>query len=210
MRRIVLLATLLGCARCEPRISEPTAASGQRPTAAVATVGKPATAVPPVTSAAPSAGPCIRTAARAPVRPAPPAGADPNCPDDPTGPFELRHAKVVLPDAGASLDVEVAEKEEQRLRGLMYRTELPEGAGMLFVMGGRSVHRFWMKNTCLPLDMLFIDDDGLIVGIEENVPTMNTHNYQVGCPSRYVLEVNAGWCKRHRVEPGQHVRLEGV
>jgi hypothetical protein len=96
------------------------------------------------------------------------------------------------------------------MRGLMYRTSMADDRGMLFVFERRTVQRFWMKNTCIPLDMLFIDQDGLIVGIEENVPTLNTNSYQAGCPSLYVLEVNAGWCANNGVEPGQRVRLEGL
>jgi uncharacterized membrane protein (UPF0127 family) len=64
-----------------------------------------------------------------------------------------------------------------------------------------------MHNTCIPLDLLFIDEDGLIVGIVESAPTLNDDSRGVGCPSRFVLEVNAGWSRRHGVRPGQRVRL---
>ena len=64
---------------------------------------------------------------------------------------------------------------------------------MIFVFGEeRRNHEFWMHNTCIPLDMMFIDKDGFITGIEENVPTMNDNTYSSGCASTYVLEVNAG------------------
>jgi uncharacterized membrane protein (UPF0127 family) len=96
------------------------------------------------------------------------------------------------------------------MRGLMYRTRLDENAGMLFVFEEREELRFWMRNTCLPLDMLFIDDDGLIAGIEENVPTLNDDGYGVGCKASYVLEVNAGWARRHAVKAGQHVAIDGL
>jgi hypothetical protein len=81
---------------------------------------------------------------------------------------------------------------------------------MLFDLGVRDDHKFWMHNTCIPLDMLFIDDDGLIVGIEENTPTMSDDTFAVGCPSRYVLELNAGWTRKHGVVAGQKVKLEGL
>jgi hypothetical protein len=113
-------------------------------------------------------------------------------------------------EADKSVSVEVAEKNEHRLRGLMYRTALADSEGMLFVFERRRVHQFWMRNTCLPLDMLFIDRDGLIVGIEENVPTLNDRSYRVPCPSLYVLEVNAGWTRRHGVTAGQRVELPGM
>jgi len=117
---------------------------------------------------------------------------------------------VVFEAEGLAVDVELARQDEHRRRGLMYRTSLPQDEGMLFVFDQRRVHAFWMKNTCLPLDMLFIDHDGLIVGIEQNVPTMNRRSYQVGCPSTYVLEVNAGWAHHHGVKAGQRVRFDNV
>jgi uncharacterized membrane protein (UPF0127 family) len=64
-----------------------------------------------------------------------------------------------------------------------------------------------MHNTCIPLDLLYIDDDGLIVGIVENAPTLNDEPRGVGCASRYVLEVNAGWSRRHGVKAGQFASL---
>jgi uncharacterized membrane protein (UPF0127 family) len=92
----------------------------------------------------------------------------------------------------------------------MYRTSMPEDQGMLFDQGSREVQRFWMHNTCIPLDMLFIDDDGFIVGIAESVPTLNDRPRGVSCPSTYVLEVNAGWSRRHGIRAGMHVRLPGA
>jgi len=117
---------------------------------------------------------------------------------------------VVFPAAGVAVRVEVTRAFEERARGLMFRTDLPEDEGMLFIFRQRLDHSFWMKNTCLPLDMLFIDGDGLIVGIEENVPTLNEASYRVGCPSQLVLEVNAGWSRRHGVMAGQKVEIGGL
>ena len=67
---------------------------------------------------------------------------------------------------------------------------------------------FWMLNTCIPLDMLFIAGDGTIVGILEQVPTLNTAPRGVPCGARHVLEVNAGWTRQHGVLPGQKVAIE--
>jgi len=92
----------------------------------------------------------------------------------------------------------------------MYRTELAEEQGMLFSFERAQVMRFWMRNTCLPLDMLFIDRAGFVVGIEENVPTMNDDTYGVRCLATHVLEVNAGWSRRHGVKPGETVKIEGL
>ncbi len=125
----------------------------------------------------------------------------------------LRVAKVSFPDAKArsgglpSVNAEIADTEKASERGLMYRKEMSEESAMLFRLATRTDHTFWMHNTCLSLDMMFIDDDGLIVGIVENAPTLSDEIQSVGCPSRYVLEVNAGWSRRHGVAPGQKVQL---
>jgi len=92
----------------------------------------------------------------------------------------------------------------------MYRTSMAEDRGMLFDLGVRQVHTFWMHNTCIPLDMIFLDDDGFIVGIAENVPTLNDAPRSVPCPSTHVLEVNAGWSRRHGVRAGDRAVLPGA
>jgi hypothetical protein len=117
---------------------------------------------------------------------------------------------VRFPETGAKLTVEVAEKDEDRMRGLMYRTTLAAGQGMIFVFGERTEHSFWMRNTCVPLDMMFVDHDGLVVGIEEHIPTMNDLGRSVGCPSVYVIEVPAGWTRSQGIRAGQFVELDGV
>lgn len=89
--------------------------------------------------------------------------------------------------------------------GLMFRRALPEDAGVLFVFREPSNHTLFMRNTLLALDMIFIGSDGRIVGILENVPPMNDTPRSVNQLSRYVLEVNGGWCRRHGVKPGMHV-----
>ena len=78
---------------------------------------------------------------------------------------------------------------------------------MLFLLHARDDHQFWMHNTCIPLDLLYIDEDGLIVGMVENAPVLDDTSRGVGCPGRYVLEVNAGWSRRHGVRAGQVMTL---
>ncbi len=105
------------------------------------------------------------------------------------------------------LEVEIARTAEQRERGLMFRRALGEDAGMLFVFSSAAPRAFWMRDTCIPLDILFLDGDGRVVGILENVPTMNDESREVACPARYVLEVNAGWSRRHGATVGMRVEL---
>ena len=81
---------------------------------------------------------------------------------------------------------------------------------MLFLFEGSAERTFWMHNTCLSLDMLFIANDGLIVGIEESTPTMTDETFAVGCPAQYVLEVPGGFTRKHGVRAGQRVALDGL
>jgi len=110
-------------------------------------------------------------------------------------------------EAKLSIQAELARTPAETTKGLMYRTTMPADQGMLFRLGERRLQAFWMRNTCLPLDMFFIDEDETIVGIVENVPVLNEEERKVSCPSRYVLETNAGWARSHGVRPGQHVVL---
>jgi uncharacterized membrane protein (UPF0127 family) len=106
--------------------------------------------------------------------------------------------------------VELARNDAERARGLMYREKLDEDAGMLFLFPVAEDHGFWMKNTLIPLDMLFIGEDGRIVGIVEKAAPHSTNPRSVGAPSQFVLEVNGGWCARHGVKKGDRVRFEQV
>ena len=134
-----------------------------------------------------------------------------HCPADPVGPGELAHGYVLFTDAPGSprLAVELARTEPEKERGLMYRTQLAEAQGMLFSWGGQEEPRtFWMHNTCIPLDMMFIARDGTITGILEQVPTLNDAPRGVPCPAAYVLEVNAGWSRSHGIKSGTMVHFE--
>ena len=95
-----------------------------------------------------------------------------------------------------SLLVEIANDEFGRAKGLMCRTEILQNWGMLFFMPNKSIHRFWMKNTLIPLDMLFIDENWTVVGMVTDVPPLNLVGRGVSAPSQYVLELKAGEAER--------------
>lgn len=107
------------------------------------------------------------------------------------------------------VDVEVARTQDELRAGLMYRTELREGSGMLFIFDQPVNLSFWMKNTLIPLDMIFISEDLRIIKIEKNVPPCRTSV----CPSyggvtgKYVVEVNAGFSDSAGIEEGDVVSL---
>ncbi len=119
---------------------------------------------------------------------------------------------VVVTAAGERLPVtvELARHVEERTFGLMYRRELAPEAGMLFLFEENAPRAFWMKNTLIPLDMLFIDDAGRVVGLVERAEPLTTSPRDPGVPSRYVLEVNGGWAARHGVRPGDRIEFENV
>jgi uncharacterized membrane protein (UPF0127 family) len=89
----------------------------------------------------------------------------------------------------------------------MYRTELAEGAGMLFVFDEEAERSFWMSNTPIPLDILYIRSDATIVSIAANTTPYSEKKIPSRGPARYVLEVPAGWSARHGVKPGDRLTL---
>jgi uncharacterized protein len=143
--------------------------------------------------------------------PAPIAAKAAQCPADPTGNLQLQLGKVTFSDAPGAprVDVELARDEASRERGLMYRTSMADDHGMLFSWDEESPRTFWMRNTCIPLDMLFIDRDGLITGILEQVPTLNDDPRGVKCPAAHVLELSAGYARAHQLAPGMKLKIEG-
>ena len=150
---------------------------------------------------------CVVPMAAEPPRRAPNAL---HCPADPERPSELARGYVLFTEAPGSprLSVELARSEPEKERGLMFRTKMPDDQGMLFSWNNEEPRTFWMHNTCIPLDMMFIAKDGTIAGILEQVPTLNDQARGVPCPAAYVLEVNAGWSRFHGVKSGTTVHFE--
>jgi uncharacterized membrane protein (UPF0127 family) len=146
------------------------------------------------------------------VEPPPPVAEPASiCPHDPEDhPPVLRRGTIKVPGAKGApvISVEIADTPATEERGLMYRTKLGAEQGMVFVWRNESIRTFWMHNTCLPLDMLFVAKDGTIAGVLEQVPVLNDRPRQVHCPVAYVLEVNAGWSRRHGVKPGMKLELK--
>jgi uncharacterized protein len=101
--------------------------------------------------------------------------------------------------------VELASTPEEQAKGLMYRRQLPEGQGMLFDFHREQPTSFWMKNTYIPLDMIFIRGDGRILRIAENTVPLSETLVPSGGPVRAVLEVNAGTAKKLGIAPGDRV-----
>lgn len=105
------------------------------------------------------------------------------------------------------ISVEIVADDASRARGLMYRDRLADGHGMLFVFDETSDHSFWMKNTLIPLDMIFIGDDRRIAGIHAGATPLSLKPITVGRPSRWVLEVPAGYAARAGIATGDAIDL---
>ena len=101
--------------------------------------------------------------------------------------------------------VELADNDIERAKGLMYRKELPEGQGMLFDFHREQEVSFWMQNTYIPLDMVFIRGDGRILRIAENTEPLSTRLIRSGGPVRAVLEVIGGTTRKLGIAPGDRV-----
>lgn len=126
---------------------------------------------------------------------------------------KLPRGRVTLVDAFGGkhlVDVEVAWNRDQRTRGLMWRTELAEGTGMLFVFQKDSFLSFWMKNTLIPLDMIFIRSDLTIVGIVAKAEPKTLSARAPDEESMYVLEVPSGWCEKIGLKRGLKVKIDGI
>jgi len=127
------------------------------------------------------------------------------------GPLPDRGAMVVRDAFGGAhpLTVEIADTSQLRTRGLMWRSELSDGTGMLFIFPAEVVQSFWMRNTRIPLDMVFIDRKLRVVGVVQWAEPQTLSARTVGKPSLYVLEVPGGWVSRNGVRAGSTVELEG-
>ena len=104
-----------------------------------------------------------------------------------------------------TFDVEVARTRSERERGLMYRTSLPDRRGMLFDFGADRDVIMWMKNTAIPLDMIFIEANGRVRRIEHNTTPESLRLIRSGGPVRSVLEVSAGTAQKYGIEPGDRI-----
>lgn len=104
---------------------------------------------------------------------------------------------------------EVATTAEQQQIGMMYRSSMQPDDAMLFVFDGQTYRTFWMKNTLIPLDMLFINSDKQIVDINHNAAPQSTNTFTSSAPAKYVLEIKGGYCQEHGIDVGDMVRFDG-
>jgi uncharacterized membrane protein (UPF0127 family) len=145
-----------------------------------------------------------------PTRPAAQDGGD-----EPTEPDAGRPAldgRVVLHGAEGEVPVrvEVVKTTRNRSRGLMFRQHLDDDAGMLFLFRVPEHQTFWMRNTLIPLDMIFIGADRRVVGVSENAQPQTDRTREVEGESQFVLEVNAGFARRWGIGSGSRAEFVDI
>jgi len=106
----------------------------------------------------------------------------------------------------ARFSVEIADDSEERARGLMYRESMPASSGMLFVYARPQHVAFWMENTLIPLDMIFVDAGGRVLKVHENARPLDRTAIDGGDDVLAVLEINGGMAGRLGIQPGTELR----
>ena len=120
--------------------------------------------------------------------------------------FSASKVAIVTKSGDAyAFSVEVAETDEQKATGLMFRKELPEKSGMLFINENEAVTDMWMKNTFIPIDILFINADGVIVKIHRNAVPESTSIISSDIPVKGVLEIGGGLADKFGINYGDLV-----
>jgi uncharacterized membrane protein (UPF0127 family) len=120
--------------------------------------------------------------------------------------------RIIFPD-GFVIRVEIASDEPTREQGLMYRDHLADDAGMIFFFPKTDEYAFWMKNTLIPLDIIWLDEQKRVVHVGPNIPPCKADpcpNYPPNAQARYVLEVAAGVAPRHGIANGSVLRFAGL
>lgn len=120
--------------------------------------------------------------------------------------------RVVLP-SGAIYAVELARTPEEQAQGLMFRESLPARRGMIFLFSDAAPHQFWMKNTMIPLDIVWLDGSGRVLFVSANTPPCRADpcpNYGPELPAPVVLEIAGGMAAKERIVAGSTIRLDDV
>jgi uncharacterized protein len=106
-----------------------------------------------------------------------------------------------------TIDIEIADNDYERTQGLMHRHSLPHNAGMLFIFERPDPRSFWMRNTYIPLDIIFADGKKQIVNIREKTEPLSYKAILSNKDAQYVVEVNAGFCDKYKIRVGDRIRF---
>jgi len=113
-------------------------------------------------------------------------------------------------DTIKTIDIEIADNEDKRIQGLMWRRSMSDSAGMLFIFGDEEPQAFWMKNTYIPLDIIYINKLMEIVSSRAYATPLSEESIPSGKPAQYVVEVNAGFCYKYKITEGDRIKFKRV
>lgn len=139
----------------------------------------------------------------------PPPGAVPAPESTPASAF-VKEGEVVFLSGGEKIkkiDVEIAENEAEHAKGLMYRSYMPDSVGMLFIFQNVQPQSFWMKNTHIPLDIIYVGPDKKIVSIQKNAKPFSEDNLPSYGDVQYVVEVNGGYTDQYGIKVGDSIQF---
>lgn len=124
----------------------------------------------------------------------------------------VKEGELILSDSEGkkicSIDIEIADDDLQTQRGLMYRRTLKQDRGMLFIFPDEEERSFWMKNTLISLDIMYLNTNKEIVSISENTPPKSEESIWSELPAKYVLEVNAGFVGQYQIQVGNKMTFK--
>lgn len=122
-----------------------------------------------------------------------------------TEPPFVKEGELIFLKNQEKVTIEIADNEQETTQGLMYRRAMPDSCGMLFIFPNSEPRNFWMKNTYIPLDILFLGDSKKIITIQANRTPFSEEQIPSFENAKYVLEVNAGYCQRKGIKKGDLV-----
>ncbi len=114
---------------------------------------------------------------------------------------------MISSNGTVTINVDIADTPQEQQQGLMHRASMDEDHGMLFIFNGDTPQSFWMKNTPLPLDMIFVDSGLAIVDINHNAKPNSENVFTSRQPCKYVVEVNGGFCEAHGIAIGDRIKI---
>jgi hypothetical protein len=122
--------------------------------------------------------------------------------------LKIKSVIIMTADKNITINAEIADSYEEREKGLMNRTEMKDNGGMIFMFDYEEKLAFWMKNTLIPLDMIFINSNKTIIDIKHNVPPCTTEECETYISkekAKYTLEINGGICEKNGVKEGDKI-----
>lgn len=126
--------------------------------------------------------------------------------------LNLNKKPTIILKNGKTINLQLAVTEQEQETGLMYRKSLDENSGMLFIYQDEQIRSFWMKNTLIPLDIIFIDSNNRIIDIQSAEPCKKNPciDYISKYPAKYVLETNQGYSEKNNISIGDKIELINI